>query len=404
MRLERIGNIAQFINGAPFKPEDWCENGMKIIRIQNLTDPNKPYNKTNRIVDKKYIVTKGDVLVSWSATIDVFTWEDEDALLNQHIFKVIFDKSKVDKSYFIIALRETINELTKFAHGATMKHVVKGDFDNHKIPLPPIPVQLHIANILSKAENLITQRKQSIALLDEFLKSTFLEMFGDPVKNEKEWKNILLGEVLTVKHGFAFKSEFFSTFGEYILLTPGNFYEEGGFKNRGEKQKYYTGSFPSEYLLKEGDLLIAMTEQAPGLLGSPIVVPHSNVFLHNQRLGLVLFDEKILSNRFLFHLFNFYKIRSLIHSKATGTKVRHTSPTKIQEIIVAIPPIELQTQFAQIVEKTETLKAHYQSSLQELDNLYGSISQRAFRGELKLNQAEEQVLMAAEPEKVYQKQ
>ena len=74
---------------------------------------------------------------------------------------------------------------------------------------------------------------------------------------------------------------------------------------------------------------------------------------------------------------------------------------ELQSIKILIPPIELQTQFAQIVEKIESLKMHYQSSLQELENLYGSLSQRAFRGELTLNQAEEQVLMAAEPEGEY---
>jgi type I restriction enzyme S subunit len=72
-----------------------------------------------------------------------------------------------------------------------------------------------------------------------------------------------------------------------VLLTPGNFYETGGYRDRGEKQKYYTGEIPSGYVLNQGELLVAMTEQAAGLLGSPILVPESGKFLHNQRLGLV---------------------------------------------------------------------------------------------------------------------
>ena len=76
--------------------------------------------------------------------------------------------------------------------------------------------------------------------------------------------------------------------GDYALLTPGNYFESGGYRDRGEKQKYFTGSIPSDYILSEGDLLVAMTEQAAGLLGSPLLVPEPDRFLHNQRLGLVV--------------------------------------------------------------------------------------------------------------------
>ncbi len=272
--------------------------------------------------------------------------------------------------------------------GSAQPQITREGLSKIKIPLPPLSDQIRIAEILSRAEAIISNRKGSISLLDELLKSTFWEMFGDPVKNEKGWPQKALEDILKIKHGFAFKSEYFSNEGKFVLLTPGNFYEEGGYKDRGEKQKYYVGEFPVDYLLKQGSLLIAMTEQAPGLLGSPILIPNSNVFLHNQRLGLVVHDPKNLNNKFLFHLFNFYKIRALIHSKATGTKVRHTSPTKIQEIIIGIPPIELQTKFGAIVEKVEALRGLYKKSLIELQSMYGVLSQKAFKGELNLTTIE----------------
>lgn len=402
MRLERIGNIAQFINGAPFKPEDWCENGMKIIRIQNLTDPNKPYNKTNRIVDKKYIVTKGDVLVSWSATIDVFTWEDEDALLNQHIFKVIFDKSKVEKSYFIIALKETINELTKFAHGATMKHVVKGDFDNHKIPLPPIPVQLHIANILSKAENLITQRKQSIALLDDFLKSTFLEMFGDPVRNEMGWEKSELKNYAKVRIG-PFGSLLHRE--DYVqngvpLVNPshigeGKIFIDSDLTISKEKMREL-----SAYVMHEGDVVLGRR----GEIGRCAVVTENEEGFLCGTGSIFIRPIKALNPIFLYNIISSASMRKVLENLAKGITMKNLNSGIVEDLKLPVPPLALQTQFAQIVERTEAIKAHYQSSLQELDNLYSSLSQRAFRGELILNQPEEQVLMAAEPETEYQKQ
>lgn len=128
-----------------------------------------------------------------------------------------------------------------------------------------------------------------------------------------------------------------------------------------------------------------MTEQAPGLLGSSLIIPESNKFLHNQRLGLIMPKKGDLNKFYLFHLFNHYNIRRLIHSKATGTKVRHTSPTKLEEIMVALPPLTLQNQFAAIVEKVEAIKQKYTQSINELENLYNSISKLVFKGELDLS-------------------
>jgi len=151
-----------------------------------------------------------------------------------------------------------------------------------------------------------------------------------------------------------------------------------------KKQKYYIGEMPQEYILNRDELLLAMTEQAPGLLGSSLIVPKENLYLHNQRLGLVVGREPIQS-RFIFHLFNQQSIRQVIHSKATGTKVRHTSPSKIESIVVGYPPIDLQNQFAAIVEKVESIKSSYQQSLTDLEALYGTLSQQAFKGDLDLS-------------------
>ena len=97
-----------------------------------------------------------------------------------------------------------------------------------------------------------------------------------------------LSGLCDIKHGFTFKSKYFTDQGDYVMLTPGNFYETGGYRDRGEKQKYYCGEIPNGFILEKGDMLVAMTEQAAGLLGSPILIPEPNKFLHNQRLGLVI--------------------------------------------------------------------------------------------------------------------
>lgn len=104
-----------------------------------------------------------------------------------------------------------------------------------------------------------------------------------------------LGEILSVKHGWAFKGEYFAEDGEQSILTPGNFFEKGGFKPNNGKERYYTGTYPKEYLCHKGDLIVAMTQQAEGLLGSTALVPENNKYLHNQRIGLITCDEKRLS-------------------------------------------------------------------------------------------------------------
>ncbi len=124
------------------------------------------------------------------------------------------------------------------------------------------------------------------------------------------WPEIQLGNAIHVKHGFAFKGENFSDNGAHIVLTPGNFNEEGGFRLRPGKDRFYTGDIPEEYILDQGDLIIAMTEQGPGLLGSSALIPEDDKYLHNQRLGLIqVKDESVIDKHFLYYLFNTKTVR-----------------------------------------------------------------------------------------------
>jgi len=180
-----------------------------------------------------------------------------------------------------------------------------------------------------------------------------------------KWPFQRLNKFIDVKHGFAFKSDYFCDKGTYVLLTPGNFYEVGGFRWLGNKQKYYSGDVQEAYVMKKGDVLVAMTEQATGLLGSTIIVPENGKYLHNQRLGLIqIRDEALLSKDFIYHLFNSMFIRKPISETSAGTKVKHTSPEKIGKIMVPVPPLQQQKNISEIlftcdqsIEKTERLIA-----------------------------------------------
>jgi type I restriction enzyme S subunit len=154
------------------------------------------------------------------------------------------------------------------------------------------------------------------------------------------WETIELGEVIDVKHGFAFKSRFFSDSGKYLLLSPRNCYESGGLKLDEEREKYYTGEFPEEYLLERGDMLVVMTDlinTAP-ILGGSFLIPEGDKFLHNQRLGLVkIKDHKRIDQTFLYYLLNTHEYRGQVRGSASGATVRHTSPDRIKQCRVRVP-------------------------------------------------------------------
>ncbi|HZM05678.1 MAG TPA: restriction endonuclease subunit S [Candidatus Saccharimonadales bacterium] len=153
-----------------------------------------------------------------------------------------------------------------------------------------------------------------------------------------EWNASPLKGRIGIAHGFPFASEHFAGQGSHRLTTPGHFYEAGGFRDIGEKQKYYDGPVPADYVLQPGDLIVAMTEQADGLLGSAAVIPKEHGYLHNQRLGRVKSLSSEIELGFLFYVFNSPSYRAKVRETAAGTKVKHTSPGKLLEICVQLPP------------------------------------------------------------------
>jgi type I restriction enzyme S subunit len=161
------------------------------------------------------------------------------------------------------------------------------------------------------------------------------------------WPTTRMGEHFRVKHGYAFKGEYFDSEGPYVLLTPGSFNEAGGYRDQGDKTKLYTGDVPEGYVLDQGDLLVAMTEQTTGLLGSSAWIPEGGRLLHNQRLGRIVdLDERRLNKRFLYYLFNTKEVRDQISATATGGKVRHTAPERIAQVVFRVPPLDTQRSIA----------------------------------------------------------
>lgn len=212
----KLGDVATYINGYAFKPEDRGEEGLQIIRIQDLTGNSYDLGFYNGKYPKKIEINDGDVLISWSASLGVYVWNGGKALLNQHIFKVKFDKVDIDKSYFVYAVRYKLNDMGKKTHGATMKHIVKRDFDATEIPYPPLKKQIEIAINLDKVLMVIKERKRELKLLDELIKARFVEMFGDPRSNPFGFEKKRLKDTCKVITGNTPSRAIEEYYGDYI--------------------------------------------------------------------------------------------------------------------------------------------------------------------------------------------
>ncbi len=160
-----IGETGEYINGFAFKPSHREPGGLPIVRIQNLTDESKPLNTTTIEVPSDYKIDTGDMLMSWSATLDVFVWRRGPALVNQHIFKVVPDVRVMHKNLLFYWLKQAIQQLqkTEHLHGSTMMHINRGPFMAHRVPLPPAAEQ---TRIVAKLEELLSDLDAGVAELN----------------------------------------------------------------------------------------------------------------------------------------------------------------------------------------------------------------------------------------------
>ena len=200
-----------------------------------------------------------------------------------------------------------------------------------------------------------------------------------------DWPVTPLSKLATILHGFGFQSQYFKPWGKYRLTTPGHFHQTGGFRDVADRQKFYDGPLPAGYLFDEGDLIVAMTEQADGLLGSAALVPVGGTYLHNQRLGKVKILSSEVSIRFLSWVFNSKAYRRKVRETAAGTKVKHTSPSKLLAIPVVVPPHKVEQEaIAEALSDADALIESLEQVLAKKRHLKRGAMQRLLGGERRL--------------------
>ena len=358
----KLGDVATYINGYAFKPEDRGEEGLQIIRIQDLTGNSYDLGFYNGKYPKKIEINDGDVLISWSASLGVYVWNGGKALLNQHIFKVKFDKVDIDKSYFVYAVRYKLNDMGKKTHGATMKHIVKRDFDATEIPYPPLKKQIEIAINLDKVLMVIKERKRELKLLDELIKARFVELFecGDheivkasdvcdfitkgttPPTGEitEEYEN---GKIPFLKvYNLSFTGEMlFDENPQYILAETHN--------GKLARSKVY----PNDVL---------MNIVGPPLGKFTLVTDEFEEWNINQAIAIFRAKERILP-RFLLHALMQPKVLEPFIGQAVGIRQQNLSLEQCRNLQFPLPSLEEQKSFVEFAEQLDKSKVAVQKAL-----------------------------------------
>jgi type I restriction enzyme S subunit len=383
-KTARLGDVATFVNGYAFKPSDWSDAGLEIIRIQNLTKGSSETNFFKGSIPEKYKVVNGDILISWSATLDIFVWNGTDAWLNQHIFKVVFDKVEIDKNYFIYAIKNILDDMRKQVHGATMQHITKGKFDNIEIPLPPLATQKRIAKILNAADALRRKDQELLKKYDELAQAIFIDMFGDPVKNEKGWEtNQLKNTTSKIGSGAtptggktAYKSEGISLIRSMNVYDFSFKWKDLAFIDETQAAKLNNVTVESK------DVLFNIT--GASVCRCSIVPDELLPARVNQHVAIIRAKKDCLNPVFLNHLLvsNSVKTKLLGVGSGGGAVMEAITKDQLEQFEIIVPPIKLQDKFEQLINNIFSQKSIEIADIKASEMFFNSLIQKAFNGEL----------------------
>ncbi len=293
--------------------------------------------------------------------------------------------NEIDHEYLLRYLKDECG-LTQIRHntqGAVRDSLKYKGLENIEIPLPPIDDQIRITTLLNKVESLIAKRKKSIADLDELLKSTFLEMFGDPVRNEMGWEFSTVAEFCKTVIDCPHKTPIYSDDNTKLYCVRSSDIVNG-YLELSETKQVDVGVFEDRILrhLPQRDDILYCREG--GRLGNAARIISNDKICLGQRIMLFDVNDKHRSH-FVWALLESFSFKKKVNSLIGGGGAPRINIKDIKNIKTIKPPLDIQNKFATIVQKVESIKDRYQKSLNDLENLYGTLSQKVFKGELDLS-------------------
>jgi type I restriction enzyme S subunit len=308
---------------------------------------------------------------------------------NQQINAILPNDCKAIPQFMFYQVLSTSfrEQLEALASGTTVPIVNKSKFNSIEIVLAPLPEQHRIVAILDEAFDGIATAKANAeknlqnarALFESHLQAVFSQ-------RGEGWVEKPLNELCDIKHGFAFDGAEFSSDvpeGKPIVITPGNFTEDGKLLFNDKNTKRFSGNAPIAFRFNAGDLVVVMTDLSSKMkiLGKPAFVDTDGV-LHNQRIGRVIFFDATVEKRFVYYFMMSEGFLKNIKESATGTMVKHTAPTRILSNLLPFPhereqQIEIISKLDNLREETQRLESIYQQKLAALDELKKSLLHQA---------------------------
>lgn len=351
----------------------------RLIQIGDLrNDNNIKYTEDNKGVQ----VTEDDLIIAWDGANAGTIGYGKVGYIGSTLAR-LRKKSADDFDTVFLGkfLQSKFDYLRKTATGAAIPHISRKALNSIKIPLFHLQDQARIATILSKAEALIAKRKECSHLLDKLLKSTFMNMFGDVQYNYKDFEIGVIGDLTTeVKYGTSRPAKG----GKFPYLRMNNITYEGYWDFSKLKYIDIADTEKEKYLVRKGDLVFNRTNSKE-LVGKTAVYNKDDEMIIAGYLIRVRVKDGV-SPWFVWGYLNSHYGKSRLFNLCRNiVGMANINATELQKIKILKPPKGLQRKFAKIVEKVETIKFKNDASLSELLNLYGSLSERAFRGELDLS-------------------
>jgi type I restriction enzyme S subunit len=387
-----IGEVAEVKSGFAFKSDDYLIDGIKLVRIGNLNGKNLVFNGENVCVSTKYIseysdflLKENDVLIAMSGAttgkLALVKKEDEPCLLNQRVGKfTVRDENHLNSKYlFYFLSNDSVKEgILKVSGGSAQPNVSPTQLKEVEIPLPDLKTQQKIARILEQADAARQKRKQANQLTEQFLQSVFLEMFGDPVRNEKEWRINLVEDISTKVSsgstplgGSNVSQDSGITFirSQNVLMNKFD-YSDVVFIS----DKIHDGM--KRTWLKTSDVLINITGASIGRIA--VYKGESDKANVNQHVCIIRTEQKKIDPDFLGFQISMQSFQDSILSKNSGATRQAFNFDQIKNFKIILPALPLQQKFASIVEQVEQLKNKQRESEKELENLFQSLMQRYF--------------------------
>ena len=404
MAIKTLGEVATYINGRAFKPEEWEEAGKPIIRIQNLTNSSQVCNRTTRTYEDKYIVHSGDLLFAWSASLGAHIWDGEDGWLNQHIFKVV-PNPDVHKMYLYYYLLHVVDQLYAKTHGSGMVHITLKPFKATQIPVPTYAVQMRIVNRIEylfakldeakeKAQSVLDsfETRKAAILHKAFTGELTAKCRAEHGDGQEEWQRTSIGAIADVKGGKRVPKGM-----ELTTEDTGHPYIKAGNLKQGtvidDGMMYVPDDvlqYIKNYTVQAGDVYITNVGACIGDCGvippkydganlTENAVKITNLRCNSDYLALFLASNTVQQS-----------IKSLIASATLGK----LSIANIKTIAIDLPSSKEQMEIVSIIKrlfsKEQRAKDAAEAVLEKIDLLKKSILARAFRGELGTNDPTEE--------------